>query len=179
MGVSGISSPFGGLSRSSGQVPHVLLTRSPLGLHQCCHWMDPVRLACVRHAASVRPEPGSNSPLRSVTTQQAGRSLIRRAGTFPPVDGGSSTDPAPRQPTKLLPSLSVSALTWYDSSLPMVARTGFCDIDRSRRRSSAIPFSRCAAGTRSEGSVVPVAAPGPIGGAEGPQGRGLNLQSPR
>src|SRR6266487_3790056 len=40
-GVSGISSPFGELSRSLGQVPHVLLTRSPLGLHQCCHWMDP------------------------------------------------------------------------------------------------------------------------------------------
>ena len=30
MKVSGISSPFGGLSRSSGQVSHVLLTRSPL-----------------------------------------------------------------------------------------------------------------------------------------------------
>ena len=27
--------------------------------------MDLVRLACVRHAASVRPEPGSNSPSRS------------------------------------------------------------------------------------------------------------------
>src|SRR5687768_632422 len=65
MGVSGISSPFGGLSRSSGQVPHVLLTRSPLGLPQCCHWLDLVRLACVKHAASVRPEPGSNSPSRS------------------------------------------------------------------------------------------------------------------
>src|SRR3954470_6052255 len=65
MGASGISSPFGELSRSLGQVPHVLLTRSPLGLHQCCHWLDPVRLACVKHAASVRPEPGSNSPSRS------------------------------------------------------------------------------------------------------------------
>ena len=31
MKVSGISSPFGELSRSSGQVSHVLLTRSPLG----------------------------------------------------------------------------------------------------------------------------------------------------
>jgi hypothetical protein len=30
--VSGISSPFGGLFQSSGQVPHVLLTRSPLSL---------------------------------------------------------------------------------------------------------------------------------------------------
>src|SRR3712207_524838 len=26
---------------------------------------DPARLACIRHAASVRPEPGSNSPSRS------------------------------------------------------------------------------------------------------------------
>ena len=43
----------------------MLLTRSPLGLPQCCHWLDPVRLACIRHAASVRPEPGSNSPSRS------------------------------------------------------------------------------------------------------------------
>ena len=48
------------LSPSDGQVTHVLLTRSPLG------WpvqapVALVRLACIRHAASVRPEPGSNS----------------------------------------------------------------------------------------------------------------------
>ena len=43
----------------------MLLTRSPLGLPQCCHCLDLVRLACVKHAASVRPEPGSNSPSRS------------------------------------------------------------------------------------------------------------------
>src|SRR2546421_1964196 len=65
MRVSGISSGFPLLSQSSRQVPHVLLTRSPLHLHQCCHWMGAVRLACVKHAASVRPEPGSNSPSRS------------------------------------------------------------------------------------------------------------------
>ena len=56
--LSGISPSFLKLSRSQGQVTHVLLTRSPLeyprrGLS--------VRLACVKHAASVRPEPGSNS----------------------------------------------------------------------------------------------------------------------
>jgi hypothetical protein len=66
MGASGISSSFLGLSRTSGQVSHVLLTRSPLGRPQCCHWLDPARLACIRHAASVRPEPGSNSPSRSL-----------------------------------------------------------------------------------------------------------------
>ena len=59
--VSGISICFQMLSQSQGQVTHVLLTRSPLvyprrGLT--------VRLACVKHAASVRPEPGSNSPLK-------------------------------------------------------------------------------------------------------------------
>src|SRR4051794_14972572 len=62
MVISGIRPGFPGLSQSQGQVAHVLLTRSPLeyprrGLS--------ARLACVKHAASVRPEPGSNSPLRS------------------------------------------------------------------------------------------------------------------
>jgi hypothetical protein len=60
--VSGISHRFRWLSPSEGQIAHVLLTRSPLvyprrGLT--------ARLACVKHAASVRPEPGSNSPLKS------------------------------------------------------------------------------------------------------------------
>ena len=69
MSTSGISSSFEGLSRSLGQVPHVLRTRSPLGLPECCHSMDLVRLACFKHAASVRPEPGSNSPSRSSSTR--------------------------------------------------------------------------------------------------------------
>jgi hypothetical protein len=61
--ISGISSCFQLVFRSQGQVAHVLLTRSPLvyprrGLT--------VRLACVKHAASVRPEPGSNSPLKNI-----------------------------------------------------------------------------------------------------------------
>ena len=44
---------------NSRQVAHVLRTRSPLGSRK-----SPVRLACVKRAASVRPEPGSNSPKR-------------------------------------------------------------------------------------------------------------------
>ena len=59
-GTSGISRSFPRLSPSSGQVPHVLLTRSPLDARRHL-----VRLACVRPAASVRPEPGSNSPSTS------------------------------------------------------------------------------------------------------------------
>jgi hypothetical protein len=68
---SGISSGFPGLSQTWGQVAHVLLTRSPLALHQCCHRMVPARLACVKHAASVRPEPGSNSPSKPCATEAA------------------------------------------------------------------------------------------------------------
>jgi hypothetical protein len=59
--VSGISTSFEELSQSQGQVAHVLLTRSPLITTR--RWIT-VRLACVKHAASVRPEPGSNSPLK-------------------------------------------------------------------------------------------------------------------
>jgi hypothetical protein len=43
----------------------VLRTRSPLGLRLSEDWLDLVRLACVKHAASVRPEPGSNSPTKA------------------------------------------------------------------------------------------------------------------
>ncbi len=57
--ISGISPGFPELSQSQGQVAHVLLTRSPLIPTR--RWFT-VRLACVKHAASVRPEPGSNSP---------------------------------------------------------------------------------------------------------------------
>ena len=59
--LSGISPSFLKLSRSQGQVTHVLLTRSPLEYPQ--RGLS-VRLACVKHAASVRPEPGSNSPMK-------------------------------------------------------------------------------------------------------------------
>jgi hypothetical protein len=40
----------------------VLLTRAPLYSWYCYHFL--VRLACVRHAASVDSEPGSNSRLK-------------------------------------------------------------------------------------------------------------------
>ena len=57
-GVPGISRGFPRLSRAPGQVP----TRYSPVRHS---WPKPrVRLACVRHAASVRSEPGSNSQVR-------------------------------------------------------------------------------------------------------------------
>jgi hypothetical protein len=60
----GISTPFGVLSLSLRQVAHVLLTRPPLGV-----LLHLARLACMRHAASVRPEPGSNSPINLLLSQ--------------------------------------------------------------------------------------------------------------
>ena len=65
--ISGIRPSFPGLSQSTGQITHVLLTRSPLNPPRK---MDPVRLACVKHAASVRPEPGSNSPNKTLNSQK-------------------------------------------------------------------------------------------------------------
>ena len=59
--LSGISTTFVGLSRIRRQIIHVLLTLAPL--YQFPEGNFLVRLACVRHAASVRSEPGSNSPV--------------------------------------------------------------------------------------------------------------------
>ena len=72
MVLSGIRPSFPSLSRSAGQITHVLLTRSPL--EHPHHKNDAglsVRLACVKHAASVRPEPGSNSPRKTVVYVRA------------------------------------------------------------------------------------------------------------
>ena len=66
MVLSGIRPSFPSLSRSAGQITHVLLTRSPLEHPQ--RGLS-VRLACVKHAASVRPEPGSNSPNKNPHTK--------------------------------------------------------------------------------------------------------------
>jgi hypothetical protein len=72
---SGIRPGFPGLSQTWGQVAHVLLTRSPLALHRCCHRMVPARLACIKHAASVRPEPGSNSPSKPCHPGDPGKTI--------------------------------------------------------------------------------------------------------
>ncbi len=53
---------------TSGQVTYVLLTHSPLTSSVIRRIQTRfVRLACVRHAASVHPEPGSNSPYTAYT----------------------------------------------------------------------------------------------------------------
>ncbi len=76
MVLSGISPSFDGLSRTPRQVVHVLLTRSPVYSLSCPNFLP--RLACLRHAASVRSEPGSNSPYKlSIST--GSRGLTRKA----------------------------------------------------------------------------------------------------
>ena len=62
----GISPAFAGLSPTEGKVAHVLRTRSPRARLLYCYRRLRVRLACVKHAASVRSEPGSNSRLNPV-----------------------------------------------------------------------------------------------------------------
>ena len=60
----GISDCFPSLSPSQRQVTHALLTRPPLKYKPSVRKLPPcisVRLECVMHAASVHPEPGSNS----------------------------------------------------------------------------------------------------------------------
>ena len=65
MRLCGISRRFQLLSPCTGQVTHALLTRPPLKCFKIwpkSHQRNiSVRLACVKHAASVHPEPGSNS----------------------------------------------------------------------------------------------------------------------
>ena len=68
--IFGISHRFRRLSQSEGQIAHVLLTRSPLVYSRKSLT---ARLACVKHAASVRPEPGSNSPLNSYDAHRSER----------------------------------------------------------------------------------------------------------
>ena len=67
----------------------MFLTRSPLGLHLYCYKMDLVRLACVKPAASVRPEPGSNSPSRTTDLHRD------RSGKSVGLGGNNPKDPVP------------------------------------------------------------------------------------
>ena len=84
----GISRCFHLLSPCLGQIAHALLTRPPLEYYLPSRRTSnsiPARLACVKHAASVRPEPGSNSDVQSSSstpssaqTRQSPRLLLRQ-----------------------------------------------------------------------------------------------------
>ena len=69
----GISPAFAGLFPTEGQVTHVLRTRAPCAHPLYCYRKLRTRLACVKHAASVRSEPGSNSRLKLVLRKSKSR----------------------------------------------------------------------------------------------------------
>jgi hypothetical protein len=83
----GISVPFETLSPTRRQVTHALLTRLPLSRPLRG---DRVRLACVRHAASVDSEPGSNSHVRWFASRER---PPRRTGTTHPRSDSTNTRP--------------------------------------------------------------------------------------
>ena len=87
--VSSISTGFPELSQSGGQVTHVLLTRSPLITQEQAPKIT-VRLACVKHAASVRPEPGSNSPLMFKTQHPKAKGKTNPEGQMIPAEQNES-----------------------------------------------------------------------------------------
>src|SRR5699024_4696070 len=67
--LSGISTGFPELSQAYRQVTHVILTHPPLIPQTSTRRFQSAscaRLACIRHTASVRPEPRSNSPYKMV-----------------------------------------------------------------------------------------------------------------
>ena len=78
----GISTCFQVLSPCLGQIAHALLTRPPLELIASSRNLPqliPARLACVKHAASVRPEPGSNSDVQSLSCFTLSLSQLAKA----------------------------------------------------------------------------------------------------
>ena len=69
-GLCGISHGFPWLFLTKRQMIHVLLTRTPLYSPDCSGFL--VRLACVKRAASVDSEPGSNSHLNQMSYYRSG-----------------------------------------------------------------------------------------------------------
>ena len=85
--ICGISVTFATLSPTSGYVPmhYSPVRHSPPGASS----RAAVRLACVRHAASVQSEPGSNSSVQSllklsldVSQSQSSMNFLHRASYF-------------------------------------------------------------------------------------------------
>ena len=136
----GISSPFGLLSPASGQVTYVLRTRSPLNPVL----LRSVRLACVKHAASVHPEPGSNSPyeLQDVQSEDqiVRRSSVSSTGLYDP---NARVD---RPPTHrpVTPSCLTTGVASYHSSVVKVPPRRFSSGARAEANSTTplFPLSR-------------------------------------
>ena len=117
----------------------MLLTRAPLYSWYCYHFL--VRLACVRHAASVDSEPGSNSRLKLfvVHSPDGGRGGATvsaflpedRCATFLPCENDQAKpDPFSRLArstnlSKILASIRLSGLV---GSRPKLLRRGVLEL---------------------------------------------------
>ena len=140
----------------------MLLTRAPLYSWYCYHFL--VRLACVRHAASVDSEPGSNSRLKpdvlpSLTEVRVGSTasahLFRRTGCaqilLPCENDQAKLDPFSRLAcsTNLSKILSSYRLSGLVGSRPRLAsgcprtclRTEICALPCTHRHFCANLFS--------------------------------------
>ena len=124
---------------------HVLLTRTPLYSPDCSGFL--VRLACVRRAASVDSEPGSNSHLKHMRMAGASPDLIRSAFTQSSLtnflyciqpDCQRSAQP---EPASIIPELAAGLETVIDGSTKADATE---EIENSKRakQEGRIPLPR-------------------------------------
>ena len=139
----GISSPFGLLFPTSGQVTYVLRTHSPLSpvLRPDC-----VRLACLKHAASVHPEPGSNSPYDFYRSED--RRILETSYRLP----GTRPDNRVDHPTEMRqsPQAAYHGASSYHSSVVKVPHFP----RETKNRCKPISFASAQVQARSLGCTV-------------------------
>ena len=127
--VSGITHRFRWLPPCARQLPHAFLTRPPRERPEG----RPVRLACIRHAASVDPEPGSNSPPSAyfLTTPPGRHRLDRDAAFFKCVVLGVTWATCrPGHQTRPVPSAARARR--QDRPVPLPAQQAVCSVFRTR-----------------------------------------------
>ena len=114
-----------------GQVAHALLTRPPLSRNAFLPEGVParrfVRLACVKHAASVHPEPGSNSHVKSLMLSKTRLANILRLSTFYCFKELSISS------CKLTSSCPSNLLIGLNNSLLNLSRLFHCSVIKVRR----------------------------------------------
>ena len=117
----GISPAFAGVSPTEGKVAHVLRTRSPRAHTLYCYRMLRVRLACVKHAASVRSEPGSNSRLNPVLPNSPAGHLM--SSEFPYATGSKMWR------SGIHPIFFFQQVAMISNSSDVAIRTSFCSLN--------------------------------------------------
>src|SRR5438046_4147801 len=134
----GISFGFPELFAIEGQIAHVLRTRAPCAIPYC--YSTRTRLACVKHAASVRSEPGSNSRLNLV----AWRKKIFRSF--------DRNQPAKRivDRSNLLRPLALEKLQWFRTDSGTPYRLQKSEAPLSSRRAHQQPKKNAKAGKNSK-----------------------------